>query len=70
MLQYKRCLDDFSQERVSIAGIARSLGLRHAEITSLDQLQSEHVTEWLSHGEPVVIEVIVDGNEIPPMGRE
>ncbi|MCY9657425.1 thiamine pyrophosphate-binding protein [Paenibacillus chondroitinus] len=69
MLQYKRCLDDFSQERVSIAGIARSLGLRHAEITSLDQLQSEHVSEWLSHGEPVVVEVIVDGNEIPPMGE-
>lgn len=69
MLQYKRCLDDFSQERVSIAGIAGSLGLRSVEITSLDQLQSEHVQEWLSHGEPVVVEVIVDGNEIPPMGE-
>ncbi len=69
MLQYKRCLEDFSQERVSIAGVAQSLGLRHAEVRSLDQLQGEHVQEWLSHGGPVVVEVIVDGNEIPPMGE-
>lgn len=69
MLQYKRCLEDFSQERVSIAGVAQSLGLRHAEVRSLDQLQEEHVQEWLSHGGPVVVEVIVDGNEIPPMGE-
>lgn len=69
MLQYKRCLEDFSQERISIAGVAGSLGLRHAEVRSLDQLQAEHVQEWLSHGGPVVVEVIVDGNEIPPMGE-
>ncbi|MDQ0902228.1 thiamine pyrophosphate-binding protein [Paenibacillus sp. V4I7] len=69
MLQYKRCLEDFSQERVSIAGVAQSLGLRHAEVRSLDQLQGEHVQEWLSHGGPVVVEVIVEGNEIPPMGE-
>ncbi|SDO98314.1 acetolactate synthase-1/2/3 large subunit [Paenibacillus sp. yr247] len=69
MLQYKRCLEDFSQERVSIAGVVQSLGLRHAEVRSIDQLQGGHVQEWLSHGGPVVVEVIVEGNEIPPMGE-
>ncbi|MDR6885325.1 thiamine pyrophosphate-binding protein [Bacillus sp. 3255] len=69
MLQYKRCLDDFSQQRISIAGIASSLGLRSVEITSLDELQPQNVQEWLAHGGPVVVEVIVDGNEIPPMGE-
>ncbi|WP_187274287.1 thiamine pyrophosphate-binding protein [Paenibacillus sp. N3.4] len=69
MLQYKRCLDDFSQDRVSIAGVARSLGLPYAEVSSLADLQKNKVQEWLSHGGPFVVEVIVDGNEIPPMGE-
>ncbi|RTE05597.1 thiamine pyrophosphate-binding protein, partial [Paenibacillus whitsoniae] len=68
MLQYKRCLDDFSQARTSIAGVAQALGLRYAEVSSLAQLEAQHMQAWLGGG-PVVVEVIVDGNEIPPMGE-
>ncbi len=69
MLQYGRCLNDFSQNRIHIADVAHSLGLHHAQIHSLDQLQPQHLQEWLAKGEPVVIEVVVDGNEVPPMGE-
>lgn len=69
MLQYHRCLDDFSQNRVDIADVARSLGLRYARAGSLDELQQHHMQEWLALGEPVVVEIIVEGNEIPPMGE-
>ncbi|AJY76758.1 thiamine pyrophosphate-binding protein [Paenibacillus beijingensis] len=69
MLQYKRCLSDFEQKRVSIAGMAGALGIRHVEVKSVDQLQPEQMNEWFSYGEPVVVEIIVDGNEVPPMGE-
>lgn len=69
MLQYKRCLPDFEQNRVSIAGMAAALGIRHVEVQSVELLQSKQVNEWFSYGEPVVVEIIVDGNEVPPMGE-
>ncbi|MBP1990393.1 thiamine pyrophosphate-binding protein [Paenibacillus eucommiae] len=69
MLQYKRCLDDFSQPRVDIAAAAACLGLRTVQVHSLANLQPHHMREWLSLQEPIIVEVIVDGNEVPPMGE-
>ncbi|KQN99994.1 thiamine pyrophosphate-binding protein [Paenibacillus sp. Leaf72] len=71
MLQYERCLSDFSQQRVSIAAVAQSLGIRHVQVESTEQLQAEHVQQWFAEGKsgPIVVEIIVDGNEIPPMGE-
>ncbi|ANY69264.1 hypothetical protein BBD42_24360 [Paenibacillus sp. BIHB 4019] len=71
MLQYERCLSDFSQQRVSIAAVAQSLGIRYVQVESTVQLQAEHVQQWFAEGKsgPIVVEIIVDGNEIPPMGE-
>lgn len=69
MLQYKRCHDDFSQERVDLSKVVDSLGIRSVQVKSLDDLQPEQMQQWLSYNEPVVIEVVVEGNEIPPMGE-
>lgn len=71
MLQYDRCLSDFSQQRVSIAAVAQSLGIRHMQVESVEQLQAEHVQQWFAEGVsgPIVVEIVVDGNEIPPMGE-
>jgi acetolactate synthase-1/2/3 large subunit len=69
MLQYKRCHDDFSQQRVHIADVARHLGIRSVQVQSLAELQPDDVQLWLSFPGPVVVEVVVDGNEIPPMGE-
>ena len=71
MLQYDRCLIDFSQQRVSIAAVAQSLGIRHMQVESVEQLQAEHVQQWFAEGVsgPIVVEIVVDGNEIPPMGE-
>lgn len=68
MLQYKRCLDDFSQTRTDISKVAEALGIKTVQIRSLADLQPEHIEQWFAHREPVVIEVVVEGNEIPPMG--
>lgn len=69
MLQYKRCLHEFSQPRIDIAGVADSLGIQTAQVHSLSELQPEHIKQWVSNGGPVIIEVVVEGNEIPPMGE-
>ncbi len=69
MLQYHRCLEDFSQTRVSIVDMVKALGVRSVEVSSLADLQPKEMNQWLSYGEPVVIEVNVDGEEIPPMGE-
>ncbi|BCJ86892.1 thiamine pyrophosphate-binding protein [Effusibacillus dendaii] len=68
-LQYKRCPDRFSQERVSIADAMEALGVRTVKVHSLADLQPQHLEEWLAAEGPVVVEVIVEGNEIPPMGE-
>jgi acetolactate synthase-1/2/3 large subunit len=68
MLQYKRCLEDFSQTRTDISKVAEALGVKTVQIRSLADLQPEHVVQWFTHNEPVVVEVVVEGNEIPPMG--
>jgi acetolactate synthase-1/2/3 large subunit len=67
-LQYKRCLDHFSQIRVDISRMVESLDIRTAQVNSLADLQPERMREWQHYGGPVVVEVMVDGNEIPPMG--
>ncbi|MEB3100580.1 thiamine pyrophosphate-binding protein [Ferviditalea candida] len=69
MMQYKRCLDEFSQPRLDIASLADSLGIQTAQIHSLSDLQPEHIEQWLSSKKPVIVEVVVEGNEIPPMGE-
>ncbi|MCD1258117.1 thiamine pyrophosphate-binding protein [Paenibacillus athensensis] len=69
MLQYKRCLNDFSQNRTDIAALAATLGLRYAQAASHEQFQAEHMADWLEHREPMVVEIVVDGNEVPPMGE-
>lgn len=69
MLQYKRCLSEFSQSRTNLFSVIESLGIRTAQINSLAELQPEHLWEWQQCGEPVVVEVVVDGNEVPPMGE-
>jgi acetolactate synthase-1/2/3 large subunit len=69
MLQYKRCLDDFTQTRIDISEIAKSLGVKTARIHSLGDLQYDKLEKWIALNEPVILEVIVDGNEVPPMGE-
>jgi acetolactate synthase-1/2/3 large subunit len=69
MLQYKRCLSEFSQSRINLFSVVESFGIRTAQINSLAELQPEHLWEWQHCGEPVVVEVVVDGNEVPPMGE-
>lgn len=70
MMQYKRCLEDFSQERTSIADIAKALGVRYAQAESLDELRPELAKEWFDQSRgPIVVEINVEGNEIPPMGE-
>ncbi|CAM3255444.1 thiamine pyrophosphate-binding protein [Paenibacillus lupini] len=70
MMQYKRCLDDFSQQRTSIADVAKALGIRYAQANSLEELQPELAKSWFDQSQgPIVIEVNVEGNEIPPMGE-
>lgn len=68
MLQYKRCMSDFSQNRVNISQIAASMGIRSVQVNSLRDLQPHHMQEWISHRGPMVIEINVEGNEVPPMG--
>jgi acetolactate synthase-1/2/3 large subunit len=70
MMQYKRCLDDFSQQRTSIADVAKALGIRYAQANSLEELQPELAKSWFDQAQgPIVIEINVEGNEIPPMGE-
>lgn len=68
MLQYKRCLSDFSQNRVNISSLVESLGIRSVQISTLADLQPEQMLEWQNYGKPIVVEIVVEGNEIPPMG--
>ncbi|HEY0828281.1 MAG TPA: thiamine pyrophosphate-binding protein [Bacilli bacterium] len=69
MLQYKRCLGNFSQDRIDLSAVVKAMGIRSAQVASLDDIHPDQIHEWLSYGEPIVIEVIVDGNEVPPMGE-
>lgn len=70
MMQYKRCLDDFSQQRTSIADVAKALGIRYAQANSLAELQPDLARSWFDQSQgPIVIEINVEGNEIPPMGE-
>jgi acetolactate synthase I/II/III large subunit len=69
MLQYKRCHNDFSQERVDIQSVVTSLGIRSVQVNSLNDLGAEQMQTWLSYNEPMVIEIVVEGNEVPPMGE-
>ncbi|GLX67973.1 thiamine pyrophosphate-binding protein [Paenibacillus glycanilyticus] len=70
LLQYKRCLEDFSQERTQIADVAKALGIRYAQANSLDELRPELAKEWFDQSRgPIVIEINVEGNEVPPMGE-
>ncbi len=69
MLQYKRCLDNFSQDRIDLSAVVKAMGIRSVQVASLDDIHADQVLQWLAYGEPVVIEVIVDGNEVPPMGE-
>ncbi|WP_248926429.1 thiamine pyrophosphate-binding protein [Paenibacillus hamazuiensis] len=68
MLQYKRCLSDFSQTRISIADIGKSLDIAYAQVSSLEELHEGRVKAWLDRKEPMIVEVVVAGNEVPPMG--
>jgi acetolactate synthase I/II/III large subunit len=69
MLQYKRCHDEFSQERTNISSVVQSLGICSFQVNSLEELSEIPIKGLLSSLEPVVIEVNVEGLEIPPMGE-
>jgi acetolactate synthase I/II/III large subunit len=69
MMQYNRCLGDFSQDRVDITDMVRALGICAVQVNSLEDMKESDINRWLDLCEPVVIEVIVDGEEIPPMGE-
>jgi acetolactate synthase I/II/III large subunit len=69
MLQYYRCHSDFSQNRVDIAAVASTLGVRYSRICSHEDFQHAATEEWMTHNGPMIVEIVVDGNEIPPMGE-
>ncbi len=69
MLQYERCLDDFSQFRVNIASIAKAMGIRYKQVKSHNQFRREHMKNWIDGQGPMIVEIVVEGNEIPPMGE-
>ncbi len=69
MLQYQRCPSEFSQERINLAEVARSLGIEAHQVSRISDITKEQMLQWTQRGMPVFIEVVVDGNEIPPMGE-
>jgi acetolactate synthase-1/2/3 large subunit len=69
MLQYERCLSDFSQTRIDIAAVARTLGVRYSRICSFADFDRASMEEWHAHKVPMIVEIVVDGNEIPPMSE-
>lgn len=69
MMQYKRCADDFSQNRVNIAQVAKTLGIPSVQVNNLQDMHREHVSRWLQHDGPLLVEIIVSGEEVPPMGE-
>lgn len=68
LMQYKRCLDDFSQTRVDIAAVASALGIHYSQVNSARDLQHLDMDYWFSRNETTIIEIVVDGDEVPPMG--
>lgn len=69
MLQYQRCPSNFSQERINLTEVARSLGIEAYQVRCLADVTAERMLQWTQKGLPVFIEVVVAGNEIPPMGE-
>ncbi|WP_162463147.1 thiamine pyrophosphate-binding protein [Paenibacillus psychroresistens] len=69
LLQYKRCLADFSQTRVDIAAVAGALGIHYSQVNSAKELQHLDMDYWFSRNETTIIEIVVDGDEVPPMGE-
>lgn len=68
-LQYGRVLDDFSHPRDNLAAICQSLGVANYRVETLEDLNHVAPDALFHRDGPTVIEVVVDGNEVPPMGE-
>lgn len=68
LLQYQRALPEFSQTRVSIANAARELGITTYSVDDLESLRALLNHQIPNVDAPIMVEVVVNGEEIPPMG--
>ncbi|HEY9059048.1 MAG TPA: thiamine pyrophosphate-binding protein [Pseudobacteroides sp.] len=66
---FGRSLDGFIQKRISICEMMKAAGIKSIEIRDIEDM--EKIQECISNMDgPVVIEIITDGSEAPPiMGR-
>lgn len=67
-LQYKRSHSRFEQQPVSIAAMADSLGVRSARVQRFDDITPKLIDLLQLESGPVVLEVELVDQNIPPMG--
>lgn len=63
---YKRTINRFVQDRISIADMAKSLGIKSIQINNVEEI--EDIKNNISNlNGPLVVELITDGTEAPPV---